>query len=159
MQYDFHASTGYWVCLAAQHFQQRIDAELRPFGITFRQFQVIAWLKVDGPLTQSELARRMFIEKPTLSGIMNRMEAMDWIRRASCVQDRRKKHLEIGSAAEPVWEKICAILTHVREQAVQGLSAEEVSQLHSLLGRVQANLDGLPAPSPFPQTFTTSSPS
>ena len=142
MDYDFHASTGYWVCLAAHHFQSRIDAELRPFGITFRQFQVIAWLKVDGPLTQSDLARRMMIEKPTLSGITTRMESMEWIRRASCPEDRRKKYLEVGPAAEPAWENICAVLTRVREQAVDGLNDHEVQDLHRLLRRVQTNLDG-----------------
>lgn len=146
MDYDFHASTGYWVCLVAHHFQARIDAELRPFGITFRQFQVIAWLKVDGPLTQSELARRMMIEKPTLSGITSRMESMEWIQRASCRQDRRKKFLEIGCAAEPAWENICAVLTRVREEAVAGLSDGEVQELHRLLRRVETNLDSTRLP-------------
>ena len=142
MQYDFKASTGYWITFTAHQYQQRVDAELRPFGITFRQFQVLGWLKCDGRLTQSELARRMFIEPPTLAGIMARMESMQWIQRVSCSSDRRKKYLEFGPAAEPVWEKIVAVLTKLRTEAVQGLTPEEVDQLHSLLGHVLQNLGG-----------------
>ncbi|MHC2066759.1 MarR family winged helix-turn-helix transcriptional regulator [Bremerella sp. T1] len=144
MTYDFNASTGYWITLASHHYEQRIDAELRPFGITFRQFQVIGWLKYEGPLTQSDLARRMTIEPPTLAGIMARMETMNWIVRANCDQDRRKKYLDVGPDAEPVWEQITAVLKKVREKATAGMAPEEVEKLHELLERVLINLDGQP---------------
>jgi len=140
MKYDFHASTGYWVTLTAHHYQQRVDTDLRPFGITFRQFQVIAWLKYEGPLTQSELARRMTIEPPTLAGIMTRMESMGWIVRDSCDKDRRKKFLDVGPAAEPVWERIVEVLNNLREEATRGMSPEQVEQLHRLLSQVIFNL-------------------
>lgn len=157
MTYDFQASTGYWVTLAAHHYQQHVDAELRPFGITFRQFQVIAWLKYEGPLTQSELARRMTIEPPTLAGIMTRMESMQWIVRANCNHDRRKKFLDVGPAAEPVWEKIVAVLNKVREQATQGMSADEVDKLHGLLGQVLLNLGENAHPARHEETSVNSS--
>lgn len=156
MQYDFKASTGYWITFTAHQYQQRVDAELRPFGITFRQFQVLGWLKCEGRLTQSELARRMFIEPPTLAGIMTRMETMHWIQRVSCSSDRRKKYLEVGPSAQPVWEKIVAVLNKLRMEAVEGLTLQEVEQLHSLLGRVLQNLSGTPL-SPTPTQVATHS--
>ncbi len=152
MTYDFQASTGYWVTLSAHHYQQHVDAELRPFGITFRQFQVIAWLKYEGPLTQSELARRMTIEPPTLAGIMTRMESMNWIVRASCDTDRRKKYLDVGPAAEPVWEKIVAVLNKVREQATAGMTPEDVDKLHHLLSQVLLNLGEIAQPARHEKT-------
>lgn len=146
MQYDFTSSTGYWITLTAHHYQQMVDAELRPYNITFRQFQVIGWLKLEGPLTQSALAKRMFIEPPTLAGILARMESMSWISRTDCEIDRRKKFIDVGPAAEPVWEKITGILVKVREQAAEGLDTHEVEQLHNLLSRVLQNLGGAPLP-------------
>lgn len=148
MQYDFQASPGFWITFTSHQYQQRVDAELRPFGITFRQFQVLAWLKCDGRLTQSELARRMFIEPPTLAGLMTRMESLHWIQRVLCSSDRRKKYLEVGLAAEPVWEKIVAVLNKLRTEAVKGLTSDEVEQLNSLLSRVLQNLDETSSPSP-----------
>ncbi len=148
MRYDFTASTGYWITLTAHHYQHRVDQELRPFGITFRQFQVIGWLKVEGPMTQSELARRMLVEPPTLAGILSRMESMSWIQRTCCQQDRRKKYVDVGNAAEPVWERIVEILNKVRQEASRNLEEEEVHQLHTLLHRVLRNLGGIPIPRP-----------
>ena len=153
MHYDFNASTGYWLTLTSHHYQQRIDAELRPFGITFRQFQVLAWLKCDGRLTQSELARRMFIEPPTLAGIMARMESMQWIQRVSCSRDRRKKYLEFGEAAQPIWEQIVDVLNKVRVEATANFSPAEIEQFHSLLCRVLRNLGGTSIP-PLPNEAT-----
>ena len=147
MHYDFTVSTGYWITLTAHHYQQRVEAELRPYHITFRQFQVICWLKFEGPLTQSTLAKRLFVEPPTLAGILARMEAMDWITRTDCALDRRKKYIEVGPAAEPVWEKITDILTKVRQQAAEGLTEDEIEHLHHLLSRVLHNLGGAPLPS------------
>lgn len=157
MTYDFQASTGYWVSLAAHHYQQHVDSELRPFGITFRQFQVIAWLKYEGPLTQSDLARRMTIEPPTLAGIMTRMESMQWIVRTNCDIDRRKKFLGVGPAAEPVWEKIVAVLNKVREQATAGMSAKDIDKLHGLLSQVLVNLGEPAQPARHDQTPAESS--
>ncbi|MBA2114902.1 MarR family winged helix-turn-helix transcriptional regulator [Bremerella alba] len=157
MTYDFHASTGYWVTLSAHHYQQRVDAELRPFGITFRQFQVIAWLKCEGPLTQSDLARRMTIEPPTLAGIMTRMESMQWIVRTSCNKDRRKKFLDVGPAAEPVWEKIVPVLNKVRQEATRGMSSDEIEKLHGLLSQVLLNLGESVQPAHQEETSANSS--
>ena len=40
IQYDFEASVGYWITLTSHFYQQQLNEELAPYGITFRQFQV-----------------------------------------------------------------------------------------------------------------------
>jgi len=157
VDYDFSASTGYWITLASHTYQQKIDEELRPFGITFRQFQVIGWLKYEGSLTQSELARRLMIEPPSLAGILSRMESMNWIERTACPEDRRKKYLAIGSNAEPVWEQIVNVLQSLRTTATAGLTDDEVQLLHNMLGRVLENMGGTtPFPIPAPTAIEES---
>jgi MarR family transcriptional regulator for hemolysin len=138
--YDFHASIGYWITITSHAYQQTIDAELRPYGITFRQFQVMGWLMYEGRLTQSELAKRMMIEPPTLAGILTRMEAIGWVTRIACSSDRRRKFIEVGPESHSVWEKVVACLNKVRADATQDMTPEEVDQLVSLLSRVLGNL-------------------
>src|SRR5690606_8054801 len=110
--------------------------------------------KLEGPLTQTQLSKRMCVEPPTLAGILARMETMNWITRTDCLIDRRKKFIDVGPAAEPVWEKITNILLKVREQAALGLDEHEVHQLHDLLGRVLHNLGGAFLPSPPSEVST-----
>jgi len=140
LQYDFEESIGYWLILGAHAFQRALNEELAPHGVTFRQAQVLAWLALEGELSQNELAAKMLIEPPTLVGILDRMERDGWISRVTCPADRRKKLVAINRVAEQVWEKIVACAKRVRARAVDGLSPEEIETLKQLVRRIQHNL-------------------
>lgn len=139
--YDFEESIGYWLTLSTQAFHRAVSDEVAPHGITFRQSQVLAWLVLEGELSQAELANKMMVEPPTLVGILDRMERDGWITRNSCPADRRKKLIRATTAAEPVWEKIAAGGRRVRALATEGLSEQELDTLMQLLGRVNRNLE------------------
>jgi MarR family transcriptional regulator for hemolysin len=139
--YDFDESVGYWLTMATQAFHRAVSEEVAPHGITFRQSLVLAWLALEGELSQAELATKMMVEPPTLVGILDRMERDGWITRNGCPSDRRKKLIRATSAAEPVWEKIAEGGRRVRARATEGLSDEELETLKQLLGRVNRNLE------------------
>ncbi len=140
-QYDFEESLGYWVCRTAQETQKAFNEELAAHGITFRQWQVLAWLVHDGPLTQADLAERMLIEPPTRVGLLDRRERQAWIRRVACPHDRRRKFVQVAPAAEAVWEKMVEAALRVRAKATSRLDAGQVATLMRLLREVQAGLN------------------
>jgi MarR family transcriptional regulator, transcriptional regulator for hemolysin len=139
--YDFEDSVGYWLTLATQAFHRAVSDEVAPHGITYRQSLVLAWLVIEGELSQAELATKMMVEPPTLVGILDRMERDGWITRNSCPSDRRKNLIRATKAAEPVWEKIAEGGRRVRSRATAGLSKEELETLKQLLCRVNQNLE------------------
>lgn len=139
-QYDFEESVGYWITMTSHSYQDALNQELIPYGITFRQFQVIGWLVYEGPLSQVELAERMMIEPPTLVRILDRMERDLWIKRESDPDDRRRKVVKVLPEAKPVWSQMVACLKRLRKKATQGMTATDVETLKSLLMRVQENL-------------------
>jgi len=141
LEYDFEASIAYWVCSTSHAIQRAMNDELAPQGITYRQCQVLGWLALQGSLSQKDLAERMDIEPPTLVGILDRMERDDWIERAGCTDDRRKKLISPTAAAKPVWSKIVACARRVRTRATDGISAEELATLKRLLEKIRGNLD------------------
>ncbi len=141
LQYDFEESIGYWVVMAAHAMQRALRAELRPHGITYRQWQVLAWLAIEGQLTQAELAERMLLEPATLVSVLGRMERHGWIRRAGCSDDRRKRLVVPTQRARKVWEKGVACARRVRARAAQNLSPRELAQLKRLLARVRSSLE------------------
>ncbi len=140
LEYDFEASVGYWMVLGSQAFQKSLNEELLPHGITFRQCQVLGWLVLSGELSQVDLAQRMMIEPATLVGVLDRMQAHDWIRRDSTVEDRRRKLIRLQPAAREVWKKVAKCARRVRAQAVQGLSDRQVAELIKSLKIVVKNL-------------------
>jgi MarR family transcriptional regulator for hemolysin len=144
LRYDFENSVGYWMIQAAHEYQQAVNEELAPHGITWRQGQVLGYLSLYGPLSQAELAEYMRVEPPTLVGILDRMERDGWIRRDSDTTDRRRKVIHPTDAAEPVWSKIAACARKVRTRATRGLTAEQLATLKQLLTTIQHNLTDLP---------------
>ncbi len=143
LQYDFEESVGYWITITSHFYQDALNQELLPYGITFRQFQVIGWLVYEGPLSQVELAERMMIEPPTLVRILDRMERDQWIKRENDTDDRRRKVVKVCSEARPVWSQMVVCLKQLRKKATKGMSTEDVETLKSLLMQVQKNL-GVP---------------
>jgi MarR family transcriptional regulator for hemolysin len=143
MNYDFENSIGFWLTLTTQAYHRSVSEELAPHGITYRQSMVLAWLALEGELSQTELASKMMIEPPTLVGILDRMERDGWIARHDCPTDRRKKIVRAKEAAEPVWEQIVQCALRVRSLATEGLDETQLATLRSLLQRVHQNLKEL----------------
>jgi MarR family transcriptional regulator for hemolysin len=143
MNYDFENSIGFWLTLTTQAYHRAVSEELAPHGITYRQSMVLAWLALEGELTQTELACKMMIEPPTLVGILDRMERDGWIARHDCPTDRRKKIVRAKDAAEPVWDQIVQCALRVRSLATEGLDESQLAALRSLLQRVHQNLKEL----------------
>jgi DNA-binding MarR family transcriptional regulator len=140
LKYDFEDSIGYWVCRTSHALERALNEELAPHGITFQQWQVLAWLALEGDLTQSALAERMRIEAPTLAGILERMERNGWVTRKVCPDDRRRKVVAPTARVGPVWAKMIACARRVRARAARGLSRADLKRLKLLLLTVQDNL-------------------
>ena len=140
LDYDFEESVGFWLLTTSHLYQRTLNEQLAPEGVTFRQCQVLGFLVLYGPLSQTELAERMGIEPPTLVGILDRMQRDGWIRREACPQDRRKNLICPLEAAEPIWSKIVATGRRVRAQATRDLTHEQLETLKQLLSVVRSNL-------------------
>jgi MarR family transcriptional regulator, transcriptional regulator for hemolysin len=140
INYDFEASIGYWINTVHQSYMRSFNEKLAPHGITFRQAQLLGWLAAEGPMSQSDLAARMFIEPPSLVGIIDRAEQAGLIERRVSETDRRCKMIYLLPAAETVWKRIAQVALEMRAQATQDLSSDEVATLIELLQKVRTNV-------------------
>jgi MarR family transcriptional regulator for hemolysin len=140
LEYDFDQSVGYWLTVTTQAFHRAIQHELAPYGITYRQLQVLSWLALEGEMSQIELAGKMMIEPPTLVGVLDRMERDGWISRRICAADRRRKLVRAMPEAEPAWETIVQCARRVRARATEGITPRQLATVKKVLGRVRRNL-------------------
>lgn len=140
-KYDFEESIGYWIVLAAQAFQNALNDELAPHGITFRQCQVLGWLMHDGEISQVALAQRMMIEPATLVGVLDRMERDRLIVRRAGLSDRRRKMITMHPNATEVWNQVAACAKRVRARASEGLTNQQLALLKKTLKTVLGNLE------------------
>jgi MarR family transcriptional regulator for hemolysin len=140
LQYDFEESVGYWVAMTAHALRRALDTELAREKITFRQWEVLALVSLTGELSQGELAEHLGIEAPTLAGILARMERDGWLERNTCPLDGRKKRIRATPKAEAVWSRMVECCRRVRQQATDGVSAEDLARLKSTCEKLRENL-------------------
>jgi MarR family transcriptional regulator for hemolysin len=126
--------------MTSQAIRRTLTARLAEAGITFRQWEVLAWLASNGDVSQAELAECMGIEPHTLAGVVRRMERDGWLNRRSCTDDRRRNRLAPTEKAEQIWEQAMEICREVREQAITGFTPAELSLLKKLCTDIRENL-------------------
>lgn len=129
--------------------RRALDYELSREGITFRQWEVLAWSAASEALSQAELAERMGIEAPTLAGILSRMERDGWLERSCCPKDRRKKRFRPSAQAEAVWSRMLDCCHTVRARATEGLSQEELAAFKKTCDAIRNNLSQVPDSPPL----------
>ena len=151
LQYDFDESVGYWVAMTSHALRRALDAELAREKITFRQWEVLAWISIVGEMSQVELADRLGLEAPTLSGILARMERDGWLDRYGCPLDRRRKRIRATPKAEELWSRMVECCHRVRARATEGISEDDLSVLKKTCERIRVNL-GLPLEAPASAT-------
>jgi DNA-binding MarR family transcriptional regulator len=142
LQFDFDDSPGHWVCSTSHALRRSLNAELMKEGITYRQWEVLARIALQGELSQSELADFLGIEAPTLVGILDRMERDGWLDRYSCPNDRRKKRIRATDKADAVWARMVDCAHRVRALAREGLSQEDLARLRTICEQIRTNLEG-----------------
>jgi len=140
LEFDFEKSIGYFISLTGQAMERAMSEELATLGITYRQWQVLAWIAHDGALAQAEMADRLKIEAPTLVGILDRMERDGWITREPDCHDRRRKIIRATDRVVPTWDRMVACAHAVRARMVEGVSHDDVAHLRQTLERMLGNL-------------------
>lgn len=147
LQFDFENSVGYWVFATKHELSRALNDELSAHGITYRQWEVLAWISFSPDLSQCELAENMSIEAPTLVGVLDRMERDGWIQRVPGETDRRRKLIRPTQKVEPLWAKMVDCAHRVRARATEGLSVEQLDQMRDTLATIRANLTAAPVES------------
>jgi DNA-binding MarR family transcriptional regulator len=115
-----------------RHFQETF-AHLE---LTQKQVSVL-WLVGDHPgIAQTDLARRLQMDRATVMAIVNRLQARGFLERGESSSDRRRQTLVLRPAGETALiEARAAILEH-EAWLKSRFSKREARQLISLLSRI-----------------------
>ncbi|MGD9608049.1 MAG: MarR family winged helix-turn-helix transcriptional regulator [Desulfovibrionaceae bacterium] len=126
---------------AARAWRARMDARLRPLGLSHAMWMVISCLaRKDCALTQRELAQAVGVEGPTLVRLLDRLEDGGWARRVADPEDRRVKRVELTDKARPCFADMCRTDDAVRRELLGDLPSEEVTTAHKVLLAIREHL-------------------
>jgi len=118
-----------------------VDRRLEPMGLSQAQWRpLLALHKAAAPLTQTELARVLEIETPSLVRLLDRLAEKQWIERRSAPGDRRVRQVVLTPSAQELVQRILPIVRQVRDEAFADLSAAELQACCEALDKVRERL-------------------
>jgi DNA-binding MarR family transcriptional regulator len=107
------------------------------FGVTRREWVVLALLAAGGPAGPSELAVRAGLPKPAMSKALVALQRKGLISRAARRGDRRYAQLALTAAGEELHGRILPVVDGINRQLMAPLTEGEIAVLDGLLARMQ----------------------
>lgn len=126
----FHIRLAYGVVY--RHFMETFEH----LDLTQKQVSVM-WLVADHPgIGQSDLARRLQMDRATVMAIVNRLQARDYLARSAHDGDARRRALMLTATGVRALEEARAAVLEHENWLTSRFNPREVKQLIGLLARI-----------------------
>ena len=134
------------ICLLVRQVRDglahRLEQELASSGypISLTQFLVLRKLDALGTMSAIDLARAVDHNPGAMTRLLDRLEAMGYLRRTPDAGDRRALRIELTEAGHALSQELRACGERMADYALRTLSADERECFVDLLARVHASL-------------------
>lgn len=122
-------------------FHNQFGRLFREYGLTPSQYNVLRILRGEGkPMPSLEIASRMVQVVPAITGLLDRLQAQDLIKRKRCTEDRRVVYIEIMPKALKLLKQIDEPDLSLHRKLIGHLSSDELIELSRLLEKARSSL-------------------
>lgn len=116
---------------------------MAPLGLTRPQVRVLAWVNHIPGINQADLAEMLTTSPMALTGLLDRMEGKDLVKRVDDPNDRRVKRIYLTDEAFKMRPKMQAISDQFRTVIYDGVAEKDVATAVNVLKAMSANLHDL----------------
>lgn len=113
------------------------------YGITRREWSVVAQLYENGSLPPSALAERMHRDRARTSRTLTALVAKRLVLRTIPAHDRRSALVSLTPAGRQIYEVLMPQIQAINSQILKALQPEEAAQFDEALERLQARAQTL----------------
>ena len=129
-----HASINISLIQAREALMTQFRPILNNAGITDQQWRIIRLLAENGTLDFQDLANQACILRPSLTGILTRLEKVGYVVRLKPSNDQRRVYLKLTGEGEKLHRTTCDQVDARYDVIESVLSKDNLMQLQSLLG-------------------------
>ncbi len=127
------------VMATADVFLRESQRLFRPHGITAAQYNVLNILAHEPQgMSQRELGDRLVVDRSNVTGLLDRLEKNEWVRRDDHPDDRRVYRVSLTPAGRALWQKIAPLYLDVVAQITRELSAKRMQDGLDILRQLEA---------------------
>ncbi len=117
-----------------------INARLRPYGLDYPRWRVLAVLQEHSGATMGRLADLTSVDRTTLTRTLGLMESAGLIARREQKSDRRSLAISLTAQGRRLFARILPLTLAETDRALTGFSAKEIGVLRDRLRRMADNL-------------------
>jgi len=128
---------GFLLIRSARGMKKVLESRLlNEVGITAAQHTVLSTLAMNDGLSLSEIGKRVYLDKPAITGLADRLEHDGLVERQRSNDDRRVIQLFLTSKGSNLLDTINMILQEVETTFSSILSTNEIDMLRDILDRL-----------------------
>ncbi|MCJ7858680.1 MarR family winged helix-turn-helix transcriptional regulator [Corynebacterium kalidii] len=121
---------------------QAMDRRLRPLGLTVTQFACLRALHGNPGMSGAELARRLFVSRQSMNGVVTGLEERGYIDRSTPPGPRRDRAATLTDVAVARLREAETAVADVVDGMYRGIPDAELADTLRVLTRVAGNLGG-----------------
>jgi len=106
------------------------------FGITRREWRIIALLAVDGPVSMGRLSERASLAPDRISRLFSSLQEKQLVGRVPDPQDRRRALVSLTPRGRSLYDELFPISVGIHQSVLSELTLSEMQTLDSLLSRL-----------------------
>ena len=132
------------VLLLGRIFEQSINTKLKPFGLIYTDFDLLATLRRSGGdycLTPTELRQSVLLTSGAMTAALDRLEGMGLISRVRSKEDRRSMSAKLTPAGRALLEQLLPLRFEDAKANIDSLSAGQITSASSALRRILLSLE------------------
>jgi DNA-binding MarR family transcriptional regulator len=127
----------------ARAVRRAYDRAFAKIGVNLSEASVLAHLQDAGPLTQTELARRIGTGRARMGAWIDALEAKGAVSRRADPDDRRVWNVALSPTGHDLWAQTADADRAIRRQLRAGTTPDDRAQLDSLLMLIHRNAAAL----------------
>ncbi len=141
MKYIIEESLGFIISRTNQKLSNYLTRKFKPYDITPEQWGLLNRLWEKDGVSQKELSEISIKDQTTVTRILDKLERKGLIKRQTSPDDRRSFLIFLTDNGRSLENKLVPIAYEVLDEALQGLSEEEIKQMKLLLNKIFMNIE------------------
>lgn len=131
----------YRIILIARRYRALLDEQLRPLGYGTARMEALSTIdRSPEPSAQIAIAKRIGIEGPTLTRMLDALEAEGLVVRRADPSDRRTKLIELTDAGRKALDEIMSVAHDFRSSILKDLNDTELDAVNKVTDKLLSSL-------------------
>ncbi len=139
---DFLENLSYLLIKASRFLKGALDRRLQEYDVTATQFSVLNQISYkNGNITSAEVADCLESDRPTISGVINRLEKSGLVEKVDNPDDKRSVYLKLNQQTLELVDEIRDVSDQVNRDIFEILTESEASNMKEYLLKLMKRVD------------------